>query len=260
MGKFTTTVTRSIRKAPTSFDRTVATIARQTAARNYKANLIRAMPMTGILRSVGNQYRGTRDELKCLDIPIAAPAGGGLLPIYTASAFAEPAAAFAGITELNDVQQGATVYQRIGTKIQMKSIRVSFTVAISALALINNASVRWMIVYDRQVNGVGLTLATLIADSTAAAATGFHSGINIANRSRFLILRDQEITIENGGPQIHNVSDYIKLNNLEAEYRASGATIGDIATGALYLVILSDVLTVNSPLLLDMNCRLRYVD
>lgn len=65
----------------------------------------------------------SRTEVKTFDCHITVPAAN--LPIVTAAAGGEPTAAFVGITEINDVRQGAGFNQRIGAKIVVKSVELT---------------------------------------------------------------------------------------------------------------------------------------
>jgi hypothetical protein len=61
--------------------------------------------------------------VKTFDCHITVPAVS--LPVVTAAAGGEPTAAFVGITEINDVRQGASFYNRIGAKIVLKSVELT---------------------------------------------------------------------------------------------------------------------------------------
>lgn len=65
----------------------------------------------------------SRTEVKTFDCHITVPAAN--LPIVTAAAGGEPTAAFVGITEINDVRQGAGFNNRIGAKIVVKSVELT---------------------------------------------------------------------------------------------------------------------------------------
>ena len=56
-------------------------------------------------------------EIKFFDVAIT----NGTWPLVGSAAAAELATAFAGITELNDILQGAGAYQRVGQKVVLKS-------------------------------------------------------------------------------------------------------------------------------------------
>lgn len=62
---------------------------------------------------------------------VTATAAG--LPAVAAAATAEPGVAFVGITEINDVRQGAAFYNRVGAKITIRSVELTGEV-VSTLA------------------------------------------------------------------------------------------------------------------------------
>jgi len=69
-------------------------------------------------------------------------------------------------------------------------------------------------------------------------ATLFNAGLNIANRSRFSIIRDDIRAMSFGSESIATYKTYAK-GAWPVEYLASGGTIGDIATGAIHFIIAS---------------------
>lgn len=66
---------------------------------------------------------GSSQEVKTFDVTVTAPAAN--LPAVAAAAGGEPGAAFVGITEINDVQQGAALYNRVGAKIVIRSVELT---------------------------------------------------------------------------------------------------------------------------------------
>lgn len=119
---------------------------------------------------------------------------------------------------------------------------------------------RIMIIYDRQPNAAVPAIGTVLGDTIAAGTTGAPtplSGINIANRDRFLVLRDRKVLLPqvgvNGaappdgavvvqcandtGKGSLNYQEFIKLKGLQTGYNTTnGGTIADITTGS-FLVL-----------------------
>lgn len=169
-------------------------------------------------------------EVKSYDVTCT----GAALQAVGAVAGAEPAAAFAGIVELNNITQGTTVAQRIGNKIIMKSLLLRTSIYAPNTYI---GEVRCLVVYDRQPNGAFPALQDLLYNQPAGALTNY-SSVNIANKSRFLILRDKFYNMDAAQSLVHQVQFYIK-GRWETEYGASSGppgVIGDQRTGALYFV------------------------
>lgn len=201
-------------------------------------------------------------ELKALDVPVAS---------YSLSTTA-------AITPLNLIRTGSTFCNRVGRKVEMKSIRI--TGQVSALRTsINEDYLRIMIVYDRQTNGTLPAIQDVIqtTDQAAANTSTAFSGINLNNRDRFIMLRDTRIpmpqttitagVLTNLGfsdpvTTLCNIDMYVKLKNLVTQYKAdsSPAVIGDIATGSLLLITLSDSLAGLEGFVFEAESRLRYID
>lgn len=200
-------------------------------------------------RTVG---RTSLTEVKSFDGSLT---GVAVFPTLAGCAGAEPGVAFSGITELNNVQQGATVAQRIGNKVVIKSLHLKLSM-ISGAAV--QACVRFMIIYDRQPNGAFPLIADILTDQPAAVPTPY-GGLNIANKSRFQVVRDHFLTFDPAQSQVHNVNVYAK-GRWEAEYGANAGTIGDFRTGALFLVMFSTFLGGGNVQLSNGSCRIRFYD
>nr|WAE43121.1 MAG: capsid protein [Cressdnaviricota sp.] len=167
------------------------------------------------------------------------------------------------VAALNLMAAGSSYFNRIGRKLEMKSLQINgFLAPITA----NNQTVsgqgRILIVYDRQPNGALPVWADVIKSQTQASATTsstINDFINLDNRDRFQILRDVKFTTPSvtrnvgtdtftGYPTNSTTLDckentgefdmFIKLKGLVTHYKADSApgVIGDIATGALLIL------------------------
>lgn len=235
-----------------------AASSRQRRQASYSLNrLVGTTPGTGRpLYATGRGSMGV-GEVKFFDVDVANPAAGLL---ETASVAATvPTNAFVGITQLNSVLQGATSYNRIGAKILIKSVNVRGTFRLLGTAPVSEAF-RFMIVFDRQPNGAYPSLASVLSDNISGA-TSFHSAINMSYKDRFVILRDQYRTLSPAGNTALVISEHIKTK-LETQYKANAGTIGDISTGALYLICFALTAPGAASYIAmdDFHSRLRYFD
>lgn len=193
-------------------------------------------------------------EVKSFDQVVAIPAVS--LPVAAGVAGAEPGVAFTGMTEVNCVPQGATVANRIGNKIVIKSI--SARMIFQATAGGSSVSFRWMLIYDKQPNGAFPALADILFDQPGAVVTAL-SSINIANKSRFVMIRDQFDKVDIGTGEMLPVTAYCK-GRWETEFGANAGTIADFRTGSL--LFLAFVITSPIPAAQMGACqfRIRYFD
>lgn len=192
-------------------------------------------------------------EVKSFDVQPT----GNTLGLVGAVGSGEPGAAFAGITELNCIPQGASVANRIGNKVMMKSVAFKTNLVASATTLV--CGVRLMLVYDRQTNGAFPAIGDILQNQPAAATTAF-SDINIANKNRFLIIRDQYFDFDVSQAQKRTVNLYCK-GRWETEFGANAGNITDIKMGALYLVCYATSSAgVGTLTLGDAHSRIRYYD
>lgn len=169
------------------------------------------------------------------------------------------------ITLLNTVPQGAAVTQRVGKKIQLKSIQCRGKITGRSDAVVND--VAYMIVYDKRPQS-SLPAITDILNTIDPASQN-----NDANSGRFQIIkRVDEVLI--GGTSLtgavantlteatsKNADWFCSLKGLPTVYKAvaSGA-IGDIEEGALYLVTLGDQASGTPAAQLRCSFRVRFLD
>lgn len=208
---------------------------------------IRTLPIQGATRSA----RTNSSEVKSVDAQWT--------NLYTGTT-----AAGGAIVTLNAVTAGAGFWNRIGRKIEMKSIEMRGTISTGNNSLLvskifDPQFLRFMIVYDKQPNGAIPVTSDILLDysSTGGTTTLSSSGINLNNRDRFVILRDKKMVTPwlktdpttagvidgeyqtdqcNWCPTIHM---YVPLKGIITQFKSdtSPPTIGDIATGALYLFL-----------------------
>jgi len=181
----------------------------------------------------------------------------------------------------NLIQVGSSMFNRIGRKIEMRSIRLVAninTLNTTRTTLTPDAG-RIMVVYDRQTNGAFPAIADILQDTDQAGAnlTESVSGINMNNRERFVTLIDKKFTIPqatltagvltnvfpNDCAVPVKIDEFRKLRGLTTHFKADSnpAVIGDIATGALYILSLAQTQAAGTELFnYRWNCRLKYVD
>jgi len=179
-----------------------------------------------------------RPEVKCLDIPQAS---------YVLNSTG-------AVTGLNFIRAGTSFFNRVGRKIEMKSLHLKLFVNPLRTAAFQDY-VRVMVVYDAQTNGAAPAISDILQDTDQAGtnATNQYCGPNLNNRDRFRVLCDYKIVIPsvtstagvitNLGPvdpvaPAFDIERFIKLKGLITQYKADSApaVIGDIATGGLFLV------------------------
>jgi len=175
---------------------------------------------------------------------------------------------------LNGVQTGSGFFNRVGSRIEMKSLQINgFLGPNTAATSTTPSNLRMLIVYDRQPVGALPTVSDVLQDrnQVGTAITGGLSHINLDNRDRFTILRDMRwivptvtagvvtgISIGVGDPW--TVNTFIKLKGLGTHFKSTSnpATIADISTGALYALFVTE--TNDSDWVVEADFRLRYDD
>lgn len=132
------------------------------------------------------------------------------------------------------VAQGAATTQRIGKRIQLKSVQVRGMAYVDSATTITHWAI--MVVYDNKPTG-SLPAITDILDS----ASSFSFTKN-DNQGRFSILmRRQGVltgvgTAPVSGNEAYDINEFVKVNRPCVFKSAGTGAIGDIEEGALYYV------------------------
>ena len=200
-------------------------------------------------------------EKKALDIPVTATdflTAGTIIP-------------------LNIVTQGAAFYNRIGSRIELSSIQFRGFINPNTNPPSGVDIGRIILFYDRQTNGVLPTRNELLQNRDLAgnATNAGLVGINLDNRDRFLVIRDQHIffpesygavspvvasvnTTSKEGMNELLVNVYVKLKGLTTQFKANAGNIGNISSGGLFLLFISQA--VNNKRNCTWTTRLRFKD
>jgi hypothetical protein len=172
-----------------------------------------------------------------------------------------------GWTVLNCLQTGTGMSQRIGNKVAMKSLALSFTlVSAGALSTTEYLTYRYLVVLDKQVNKTAPNISDILQDQgqdLALANTSANTGFNIVNKDRFWIIRDRRGVIDNVMQSTKICSEYIKLNtDVMFSGNATPPTIAQITTNAIYFIVFQDTSANQTAAIniLDFHGRLRYND
>nr|WAE42718.1 MAG: capsid protein [Cressdnaviricota sp.] len=182
--------------------------------------------------------------------------------------------ATANITAINLITAGSSFFNRIGRKIEMKSIQIRGSIGITNVGNTQADYGRVMLVYDRQFNGAYPSITDILEDTVQAGTntTNVQSGMNLNNRDRFQVIWDNRValppndasgsSVQNMQPSEFSLDVFKKLKNLVTQYKAdsSPAVVGDIATGSLLFVTLGGTTAGSEAYKVVVAMRLRYVD
>lgn len=137
------------------------------------------------------------------------------------------------------IKQGTSFTDRIGNKIRIKSVRVEGTLQAEGTSKTNMARV--MLIYDAQPNGAYPAITDIFnSSSNSTTATKFYSGINMNNKSRFIVLKNAFYPLDEFGNGINKKINFMVKKPMDVMYKGNNGTIADVATGALYLITVSE--------------------
>jgi len=168
----------------------------------------------------------------------------------------------AGIMNLlNGVAAGTDFTQRVGRKFTMKSIWLKYFLnPLTTTATPAGDLVRVMVIYDTQTNG------TIPAVTDVLATANVLSSINLNNRDRFKIIHDKwhsmnpsnyAVGVPTAGAPVVKFQKFFKVLNLETIFSGTAATVGSIATGAMFSLLIS---AANNQSNLNLDVRFRFID
>lgn len=194
------------------------------------------------------------EEKKFVDVQIGSPGQG--VPPSSDGSFAL----------INGIVLGSGFWNRIGSKITMKSAHVRLQLYPRTSTNEDpNEIIRFSLIYDRNPNGAYPSLSTVFSDydKTGGNNTTIMSGINPTNSTRFIVLRDEFVSVLNldGQSELEPISEglrdttglgfknwYVKLKDLETVYGSDGTgTIANINAGALYLLVFTNIVNATNP-------------
>lgn len=154
---------------------------------------------------------------------------------------------------LNGATQGAGNNQRIGRKVIMKTLQLSWSAQLDPTSTLG-CNLRVRVVYDKQANGATFPITNyLVADS-------FYSPQNLSFADRFVTLYDEildPLSTQNNFCVSGKV--YRKIN-LETMYSGTTATIADISTGSVFLIFSQNNNAATAPPTYKYYSRIRYID
>lgn len=176
---------------------------------------------------------------------------------------------------LNGMALGTSSEQRVGRVIKCKSLwlRCHWSTVDPSVAAVpqNPIHIRTIVVWDRNPNGVSAPLAASLIYKTVIHVGNPYfmprSPRNLDNRDRFTVLLDTDDTINPNGDSTRFYEKYLKLDRVPRTTFNSGggATLADVSSGALYLILVSDqrdataTTAVYRPWV-AFNSRVRYYD
>jgi len=157
------------------------------------------------------------------------------------------------------VAQGAGVTQRVGKKINLKSVQTRGQVICGTATAVNDCAL--LLVYDKRPTGA-LPAITDILDTANPAAFN-----NDANSGRFRIVRRWDFIMAGNsstpqtGLEIYDTSNFIKMNGDQMVFKAAGTgAIADIEEGAMYLVSVGSQVAGATASTGTIGVRTRFID
>lgn len=158
---------------------------------------------------------------------------------------------------LNALSQGAAASDRVGRKIQVRSIEMRGYLYGDSAAVVNH--VRLVVVQDKQANGAAPSW-TDIYDSNL-----YYSLRNLAKKQRFKILWDKTYTLvgNSSAPQdttSKHVQMYKKVN-IQTDYNSGNAgTVADIDKNSIYVFAIALAGSGTGDMQWNGTARIRYTD
>lgn len=174
--------------------------------RNVKKTVIKKRPKSLMRETASNAL-----EKKTVDVSAAM----GMLAASVA---------WSALTQINVIPQGTTGNQRVGRKVQMKSLYLRANW---------NQCIRMLVVYDRASQN-GSAVAPLITDILTADTNLAHKNLN--NGERFVTLIDETTIYEGATAVAAQYSESYRKIDLSAIYTATTGAAAELATGGVWIM------------------------
>lgn len=192
-------------------------------------------------QSLANPKTGTSSpELKNIDT-------GGSIGVLQGTQWSE-------LDFLNPIQTGADSNQRVGRKVQLKSLLFRWNSSSNAAVY----PLRILIVYDREPNQ-----ATPLITDVLASPTNFNTPMNLSNSNRFIVLADEIHQPTNASPNnvaFDRANKIYKKLNLPAMFSASSIDVTSITQGAIFAMCSIPTPAGSNNPGIGYYCRVRYTD
>lgn len=177
------------------------------------------------------------------------------------------------ITQLNNIGQGLVSQARVGNKVHLTSCDLRLIVNDNS-APVTDAIVRVLIVYDTETDGAlpsvggSLTSNSILDNTNGLSPTSFR---NPNNLTRYKILCDEIINHTHGSYQsvtgttttLAPAKSWLKKScslNTFSQYNDGLASITSINSGAMYIVLLSDIASGTNAPIIAYQHRLYFTD
>ena len=183
-----------------------------------------------------------------------------------------------GMIVLNLIQQGAGSWNRVGRKVNLRSLRIRGDIIYqqtTTSGFTQGQTVRCVVVWDKQPSSGTIPQWQDMFGFTAqdgTEGTSMYAPIRYDNMDRFSILRDvtydPQPGAKSGNPDIvayyNTIDEYIRLGDRECVFsgQSNPMTIADISSGAIYFCVRAKINNVNAvqSSINNMTARLRYTD
>lgn len=184
---------------------------------------------------------------------------------------------------LNNPINGTSFFNRIGNKIHMKSLKLSFFVIPSYQKQTGSDYCSVAVVYDKQPNGALPVWKDVFMTQESVATTNYSnaaSQVNLLNRERFKVLIHDSFLLPPNTPaedstaednQAKVLTDYdnpahkeyfipLGLDTIFKGSTTTGGDIGDISTGSLLLMVQGTYAATFNGYNLEYQSRVRFYD
>ena len=231
--------------------------ARAAAGKQRRSAKIAAYREAAVLANLATRgLQLAKGELKAVDTFCSAGSMASVaVPDYTGAPI---------IKLLNGIARGDDINERNGRQVIMKSVQINMVFRPSSTQANQLPTVvRMMLVYDKQTNATAPTIANILAPP-GSEPWNCAALRNLEYRDRFIVLKDDFIPIASATAtalQMPYTPHKVFLPiNLPVTFNAGdNGTVADIATGSLYLIMLSHLAAANAPEV-SYHARVRYAD
>lgn len=222
----------------------------------------------GYSKGISYKNRTVALEIKSMSPAVASYGNIGLISDFASSNH---------MYQMNKIDPGSAPWQRIGRKVWLLSLSLTFNYFPIAAASANLTQYHWGVIYDRATNGVAPKYSDVFSDfdTIGTQITNAQNGINPNNKERFIVLRSKrgvlpQVTAATLSGQTGFTVDtdkwqeneYINLAGLVSVYDAAAGvtTISSMIKGGLFFFAVADIASAAWNINTTAAFRLRYTE
>lgn len=165
---------------------------------------------------------------------------------------------------INGLTEGVSQNNRIGERASMLRLQLRLEFRKNPANADAASSVRFLVVWDKQNNGGTFTPPNLLENTDvgggANVTANMYSMYNAQQRTRFQVLLDRTLILNDGANEFRAVKWSVPLHRRQVQYNGANGNAAAIITGGLFVCVFGGVTDGGNQSTVSGQMRLWFVD